>query len=242
MSKCGRTSPGKPLCYSAPTVTFNFTLPADLVFIFDMDGVVIHSTALHTVAWEQYLDNLNIPSAGIMSRMLGKRNDQIVLDIFGDTLTPEEVAEHGFAKERLYRELMAPVFEENLVPGVVDFIQAAHAAGVRIALATNAEPLNVDFVLGRAGVLDCFRAIVDGHQVSKPKPDPEVYLEAAKRLGAAPQRAVVFEDSPGGMQAAKTAGARLVGLLTTLTEAPLADLAIPDFRDPRLMDWLRQLR
>ena len=108
-------------------------------------------------------------------------------------------------------------------------------------LATNAEPENVDFILGGAGLLDCFQALVDGHQVSRPKPDPEVFLTAAQRLGVDPTHCVVFEDSPGGMQAARAAGARVVGLLTTLQEAPLADLSIPNFLDPGLLPWLQGL-
>jgi beta-phosphoglucomutase len=107
-----------------------------------------------------------------------------------------------------------------------------------LALGTNAEPLNVDFVLRRAGLDGYFQAIVDGHQVSRPKPDPEVYLEAARRLGVPPADCIVFEDSPGGMAAARAAGARLVALLTTLDEAPAADIAVPDFTSPLLSQWL----
>lgn len=207
-----------------------------------MDGVIINSTATHTLAWEEYLKRHDIRDDGIMARMLGKRNDQIVHDIFGAGLSSEEAAEHGFAKERLYREMMAPVFAEHLVPGVVDFIWSASDAGIPLALATNAEPLNVEFVLDGAGVRECFLAIVDGLQVSKPKPDPEVYYEATRRLGMAPRNCVVFEDSPGGMEAARASGARLVALLTTLQSAPTSDLAVPDFLDPELGDWLMQQR
>jgi HAD superfamily hydrolase (TIGR01509 family) len=137
---------------------------------------------------------------------------------------------------------MAPVLERHLVPGVQAFVRAAHSAGIPCALATNAEPKNVEFVLGGAGLLSCFQALVDGHQVSRPKPDPEVFLTAARRLGADPRHCVVFEDSPGGMQAARAAGARVVGLLTTLGEAPLADLSIPNFLDPGLLPWLQGLQ
>lgn len=206
-----------------------------------MDGVIVESTALHTRAWEEYLDSLGIPSEGIMKRMLGKRNDQIVRDVFGPDLPADEVFRHGADKERLYRKLMGPVELEHLVPGVQDFVRAAHSAGIPCALATNAEPENVDFILRGAGLLDCFQALVDGHQVSRPKPDPEVFLTAAQRLGVDPTHCVVFEDSPGGMQAARAAGARVVGLLTTLQEAPLADLSIPNFLDPGLLPWLQGL-
>lgn len=223
-------------------MTHPYAFPAGLAFIFDMDGVIIDSTHLHTTAWEQYLANLSVPSDGILQRMLGKRNDQIVTSIFGPNLPQPEIDHHGYAKEALYRELMDPIFELHLVPGVVDFARAASAAGVPLALGTNAEPLNVEFVLRRAGIAPLFRATVDGHQVARPKPDPEIYLEAARRLGVPPANCIIFEDSPGGMAAARAAGARLVALLTTLDEAPLADLAIPNFTDPRLPAWLAAQR
>lgn len=216
-------------------------LAAGLGFIFDMDGVLIESTKLHTEAWERYLKRQGISNPDVMSRMLGKRNDEIVVALFGEGLAHEEIVEHGAAKERLYREMMGPVLGDHLVRGVTEFVHAANAAQIPCALATNAEPLNVDFVLAGAGLKDSFRAIVDGHQVERPKPDPEVVLKAAAGLGLHPANCIVFEDSPGGMRAARDAGARLIGLLTTLEQAPLADLAIADFRDPGLIPWLSTL-
>lgn len=203
-----------------------------------MDGVLVDSTALHTVAWERYLARLGVDGDGIMQRMLGKRNDQIVRELFGASLSGGETARHGAAKEAMYRELMAPVFERHVVPGAADFVHEAARAGLPLGLGTNAEPLNVEFVLRRSGLEGRFQAIVDGHQVSRPKPDPEVYLEVARRLGVEPRNCVVFEDSPGGMAAARAAGARLVALLTTLEAAPEAALAIRDFTDERLRPWL----
>jgi len=211
-----------------------------VALIFDMDGVIIHSTPLHTLAWQIYLERLGIPSDGILQRMHGKRNDQIVTDIFGDSLSSAEVSEHGFAKERLYRELMANRIHENLVPGLQELLDQTQ--GVPRGLATNAEPLNVDFVLDGAGIRHHFQAVVHGHQVSRPKPDPEVFLRVAALLGYAAANCVIFEDSPSGIIAARAAGARVVALETTRCGFPEADLCIPDFRDPRLLPWLAQQR
>jgi len=231
---------GPALWYSVTEVCVSLELPPGCAFLFDMDGVLIESTALHTVAWERYLERFGIPSAGVMARMLGKRNDDIVRDLFGTELSAAEIQRHGADKEALYREMMAPVFEEHVVTGVREFVRAARAAGIPCALATNAETANVDFVLERTGLKGCFQAAVDGNQTARPKPDPEVFLTAAARLGVEPARCVVFEDSPGGMRAARAAGARVVGLLTTLAEAPLADLAVANFLDPRLGPWLKE--
>lgn len=220
----------------------NLTVAPGIAFIFDMDGVIVESTDFHEKAWDAYLARFGILADDVMGRMLGKRNDQIVREIWGPGLTEAEVVGHGAAKEQMYRDLMAPALEAHLVPGVREFVRAAHALGVPIALATNAEAPNVDFVLGGAGILSLFQTTVDGGQVTHPKPDPEVFLTAAARLGVAPANCVVFEDSPGGMQAARQAGAHLAGLLTTLDAAPQADLAIPDFLDPQLLPWLSTLQ
>ena len=211
-----------------------------LALIFDMDGVVLHSTDLHMKAWVLYLERNGVKDTSVIYRMLGKRNDQIVHDIFGPHLPEAEVIEHGAAKERLYRELMTPVLEESYVAGVREFLQAAHEEGIPLALATNAEPLNVDFVLDHAGLRPMFSAIVDGSQVTHAKPHPEVFLTAAAQIGIEPHNCVIFEDSPGGIQAALSAGGRVVGLLTTEKEYPQAALTMTDFTDARLLPWLAQ--
>ena len=218
------------------------TLSPGLAIIFDMDGVLIHSTALHTQAWITYLERHGVQDTSVIFRMLGKRNDEIVYDVFGHDIPEEVMIEHGAAKERLYRELMAPVLEGHFVAGARELVRAAHARAIPLAVATNAEPLNVDFVLDGAGLRPFFDAIVDGHQVTHAKPHPEIYLAAAARLGIAPANCVIFEDSPGGVKAALAAGGRVVALLTTEKNFPQAALCIPDFADPRLLPWLAAQR
>jgi HAD superfamily hydrolase (TIGR01509 family) len=216
------------------------TFSRGLALIFDMDGVVIQSTGLHMKAWITYLERNGVRDTSVIFRMLGKRNDQIVHEIFGTGLSEAEVVEHGAAKERLYRELMTPVLEQSYVAGVREFLRAAHARGIPLALASNAEPLNVDFVLDHAGLRSLFSAIVDGSQVTHAKPHPEVFLTAAGRIGVEPRNCVIFEDSPGGIQAALSAGGRVVGLLTTEKAYPQAELTMPDFTDPKLLPWLAE--
>lgn len=218
------------------------SLARGLALIFDMDGVLLHSTELHTRAWVTYLARHGIEDTSVIYRMLGKRNDQIVYDVFGKDLSEEVMLEHGAAKERLYRELMAPALEQHYVPGVRELLHAAHQQGIPLALATNAEPLNVDFVLDGSNLKPLFTVIVDGHQVVNAKPDPEIFLTAAARLGVEPRNCIIFEDSPGGVQAALSSGGRVVALLTTEREYRQAALAIADFTDPRLVSWLAAQR
>ncbi len=217
-----------------------------LALIFDMDGVILDSNPVHWDAWRQYTQRFGIELTPAMSeRMYGKRNDEIVRDFFGDHLDPETIAAHGAAKEELYREMMAARLNTSLVPGVTNLLQ--NRVGTATGLATNAEPANVDFVLSqvRAGDIplrDCFRVVVDGHQVTRPKPDPEVYLLVAERLGVDPRNCVVFEDSHAGLEAARASGARVVALRTTHREFKNIDLAVDNFRDPELLRWLEAQR
>jgi beta-phosphoglucomutase len=201
-----------------------------------MDGVIVHSTPVHNRAWEIYLAQHGIAPGEIENRMHGLRNDDIVRDYFGDDLDEEAVHRHGADKERLYRELMRPELERWVVPGVREFLEAHR--GVAKAVASNAERPNLDFILDESGLRPHFQFVVDGHQAPRPKPFPDIYLAAAALLGTDPTNCIVFEDSLAGVQAAYEAGARVVGLTTTLATLPRVDLAVPDFRDPALMAWL----
>jgi len=205
--------------------------------IFDMDGVIIHSNPVHREAWVQYNRRFGIETDDAMlQRMLGRRNDEIIRDFFGGNVAVAEVAAHGAAKEALYREIIGSRVNEALVPGVREFL--ARHQDMPVGLATNAEPANVEFLFDRAGLRPFFGAVVDGHQVANPKPHPDVYLKAAELLGVAAANCVVFEDSHSGIQAARAAGMRVVGVRTTHDELPGVDLEIDDFRSPALEPWL----
>ena len=211
-------------------------LRAPFAFLFDMDGVIIDSTNTHTLAWQEYLKRHGIEQPYIAERMLGRHNDEIVAEFFGTGLDPESVVQHGAAKEALYRELMLPQLNAKLVPGAVEFLR--EWAEVPKAVASNAEPQNVEFVLREAGLADCFDHVLSGNDVERPKPAPDVYLEAAERLGGEPKQCIVFEDSPAGVEAGRRAGMRVVAVLTTVPHFDTVELAIDHFRDPRLKAWL----
>lgn len=213
-------------------------LPPGMAMVLDMDGVIVDSNPLHVQAWTLYNRRFGIDAGeALRQRMYGRRNDEIVRDFFGARLSPAEIAAHGAAKEELYREMLGPQLTEVWVPGVREFLQR-HAAKP-VGLATNAEPANVDFILDRGGLRAFFQVVVAGHQVLHPKPHPEIYLRAAGLLSVAPRNCIVFEDSFSGVEAARAAGTRIVGLRTTHRELPGADLAIDDFRSPELEAWLR---
>ena len=205
-------------------------------FLFDLDGVVIDSMPLHTKAWGVYLHRHGVTVDELVARMHGRRNDDIVAMFFGSDLTAGQIHAHGAAKEKLFREMMQPRLSDYLVPGIREFLEKY--ADVPTALASNAEPLNIDFVLDGAGLRGYFDVIVDGHQVERPKPFPDIYLRAAQLLGIAAEDCVVFEDSPAGIEAGRRAGASVVGVETHTGALPPVDLLIRDFRDSKLEEWL----
>ena len=214
-----------------------------LAFVFDLDGVIVDSNRVHSDCWRAYLrrHGLKTPE-GFDQMMFGRHNSEIVRLVFGQGLDPAEIDRHGAEKEKLYREMMGPVLDRHLVPGLAAFLRRHD--GVPMAVATNGEPANAAFILERGGLRAFFRVVIDGAQVERPKPDPEIYLQAAERLGVTPANCIVFEDSITGVKAARAAGTRVVAIETTHRASELAPVAISirNFLDPALEPWLSAQR
>ncbi len=208
-----------------------------LALIFDMDGVIVDSNPTHRRAWELFNRRYGLETTEAMhQRMYGKHNAEIVRDYFGPHLDDAAVAALGAAKEELYRELAARGIEQMLVPGVRAFLE--EHSGRPMGVGSNAEPANVEFVLERSGLRPFFQAVVDGHQVRHPKPDPEVFLMVAERLGAVPANCIVFEDSPTGVHAALAAGMKVVGIRTTFGDLSGTSINVDNFLSGKLREWL----
>lgn len=205
--------------------------------LFDLDGVLVHSMPLHTEAWRRYLEKLGITVKDIEHSMHGKRNPELVREWFGGHLAEDAVLEHGAAKERLFRDLMqAEDPAQFRVPGLLAFLE--RHKDLPKAIGSNAEAANIEFVLDYLGLRRFFDVVVNGHEVKRPKPFPDIYLRAAERLGVEPSHCIVFEDSPPGVEAGRAAGMRVVVVETTPTEFEGYNLRVRDFLDPRLEPWL----
>jgi len=192
---------------------------------------------LHTLAWERYLAGLGIRVENLEQRMHGKRNSELVRDLIDAHLPDDVIFHHGAEKERLFREMMiADGLVQYEIPGVSEFL--ARHREVPKAVASNAELQNIDFVLDRFALREYFPVTVNGMQVARPKPFPDVYIEAARRLNMPPQQCIVFEDSPTGVTAGAAAGMRVVGVETTPTTFQGIALKIKDFLDPALEPWI----
>ena len=192
-----------------------------------------------TLAWERYLARLGIAVENLEQRMHGKRNSELVRDMIGANLPADVVFQHGAEKERLFRELMiADGLSRYEIPGIREFLD--RYPDLPKAVASNAEPQNIDFVLDQFNLRGYFPITVNGMQVARPKPFPDVYLEAARRLNTPPARCIVFEDSPTGVEAGRAAGMRVVAVETTPTTFHGVQLEIKDFLDPALDPWMKE--
>jgi beta-phosphoglucomutase len=206
-------------------------------FLFDMDGVIVDSNPQHRLAWEAFNRSYGLETTEAMhDRMYGRRNDRIVRDFFGDGLSAEEVEARGTAKEAVYRKMIAGRVESMLVPGLRDFLDRYRDTPK--AIASNAEAANIDFLMDESGLRPYFAVVLNGHQVSHPKPDPEIYLRAAELLQVRPAACIVFEDSHSGVEAGRAAGMKVIGISTTHGYLPGTELTVDNFKNGDLQAWL----
>lgn len=191
--------------------------------LWDLDGVLVDTAGLHYQAWHQLLSELGRSlSEEEFRRTFGLRNDLILREMLGEA-SDEEVERLSERKEALFRQHAAG--RVSPLPGAVELVRRAQDEGRRMALVTSTPRANIDLVLTGAGLAGAFDTIVAAEDVSRGKPDPEGYLLAARRLGVAPERCLVIEDAPGGIEAARRAGMRSLAVTTT---RPRQDLAAAD--------------
>ncbi|RMD79641.1 MAG: HAD family hydrolase, partial [Lentisphaerae bacterium] len=153
----------------------------------------------------------------------------IIPELFGWTDDPAEIRRLADMKEAIFREQIREQGIEPL-PGVVTLLQTLQSHGIPPAIGTSTPAANLECILEITGLAPYFAARVCSEDVTRGKPDPEVFLQAARRLGADPTRCVVFEDAPVGITAAKAAGMHCVAVATTRAPEQLrqADLVLPD--------------
>jgi HAD superfamily hydrolase (TIGR01509 family) len=185
-----------------------------MVFIFDMDGVVVDNHFFHLQAWVEFGRRHGIVITETEFRKhFGSTNLTVLKSLFGDSITKSDIDLFGNEKESIYRELYSSSIEP--VTGLPSFLKYASDKGVRIALATSAPVENVNFTLKATGLQKYFNIVTDSSMVSRGKPDPQVYLITAAKLGVKPSECIVFEDSIPGIQSAINAGMHVIGVATT---------------------------
>ena len=180
--------------------------------LWDLDGTLIDSEEFHWIAWRDTLANCgtSITREQFLSSF-GQRNDAVISQLVGAAATPDRIGEIANAKERLYRDLIRKNGIPPL-PGVVSWLRRLHEQGWFQAIASSAPRLNIDAVLDALGSAQYFEGIVSAEEVQRGKPDPEVYLTAASRVNTPPARCIVVEDAAAGIEGARRAGMRSIGI------------------------------
>ncbi len=185
-----------------------------MVLIFDMDGVVVDNSEWHLKAFAEFgkRHGLNITKQGY-SKHFGTTNHMIMNSLFNRQLTNGEIDLLANEKEKIYRDMYVPFIKP--AAGLPAFLEYAHNHNIPVALATSAPPENVDFTLNATGLKKYFSILTDSSMVKHGKPDPEIYLLTAAKLGVKPSDCIVFEDSMAGIKSALDAGMRVIGVATT---------------------------
>ena len=193
-------------------------------FVFDMDGVIVDTNPYHKIALRHFAEKYGyqLDEEGLIKKIYGRTNKEWIPNLFGRSLSSEEVARYGEEKEKLFRDL----YEKDIVEvlGLTNFLEKARQLKVTMAIGTSAPRSNVDFVLKHTGIGKFFSVILDESHVNHGKPSPEIYLNCAAALKLPPAQCIVFEDSLSGVAAGKAAGCPVVGIATTHTAEELGTI------------------
>lgn len=199
-------------------------------YIFDLDGVIVDTAKFHYIAWKKIGEEFGFSLTHELNEQLKgvSRVDSLqkILGWAGVSVSQEKFDELATRKNEDYLSYVARMDENDILPGVKSFLENLRCNGKKIALGSASK--NARLILEKTGIISLFDQIVDGNDVTKAKPDPEVFIIAAQKIGVPNAECVVFEDSEAGIQAAKTAGMKAIGIGSpdVLTQA---DEVFPDF-------------
>ncbi|BEP96820.1 HAD family phosphatase [Acidovorax sp. sif1233] len=213
--------------------------------IFDMDGTMIDSMPWHAKAWVEFTRRrgMDIDVPDLMARTTGRNGTECIRELLGRDVPQDEADALTREKEDIYRELFGPRFTE--VAGFRRFAAQLGERGLKVAVGTAGDIHNVQFAMTRLGLEPAPLAIVRGDEGLPGKPQPAIFLEAARRIGASPAHCIVFEDAPFGIEAARRAGMRAVAICSTHSAQELAGphvlAAVRDYTELMNTDFLESL-
>jgi HAD superfamily hydrolase (TIGR01509 family) len=212
--------------------------------LFDWDGVLVDSSRFHELSWEALARESGLPlPEGHFRRGYGMKNEQIIPDLLRWTQEPAEVERLSRRKEVHFRELVRR-HGIGPLPGVREWLARLDAAGIPRVIASSTHRENITTILALIG-LGGFADVVAAEDVTLGKPDPQVFLVAARRVGVPPERAVVFEDTHAGIAAARAGGMRVVAVAGThpaerLGEADLVVERMDELSVEQLGEWFQR--
>jgi beta-phosphoglucomutase len=178
--------------------------------IFDLDGVIVDSHPLHKRAWRSFLAYIGkeVSDSDLNFIFEGRRRREILIHFLGN-LSDAEIQEYGIKKDNFFYQVSG---EMEPVVGTVEFIKGLKQAHLPMGVATSASRQRAEWTLEKLEIADCFHILVTGDEVAKGKPDPAIYRLAAGRLSIRPEFLLAIEDSVSGVQSAKSAGLRCLGI------------------------------
>ncbi len=183
-------------------------------FIFDLDGVLVDTAQYHFLAWRRLAQTLGIDfdekDNEALKGVSRRESLEKILSWGQVTLEADRFEDLMTQKNQWYLEFVAGLQPEDALPGALDFLALSAQLNLKIGLGSASK--NAPMILDKLGISNRFDAVVDGTQVSKGKPDPEVFLIGAERLKLQPQEIAVFEDAAAGIQAARSGGFKSVGV------------------------------
>jgi beta-phosphoglucomutase len=216
-------------------ITYDILMAVEpLGVIFDVDGVLVDSYRPHLESWQRAVKKRGLSmSEADFARTFGKRSREIIAQLWPGKFEDAAIQRLDEEKEAEYREILRANFPE--MEGASDLIAALHAARFKLAIGSSGPPENVELVRRTIRHGELLSAAVSGKDVTRGKPDPEVFLTAARKLEIEPTRCAVVEDAPVGLEAARRAGMAAIGLTGTAPREALAKYAHV------VVDSLRQL-
>ena len=199
-------------------------------FLFDLDGVIVDTAKYHYLAWKDLAQELSIPFTiqdnELLKGVSRMRSFEIILSLGNRTMSEEEKTAYCTKKNDVYLSYIDTLTKEDVLPGARDFLVAAKASGIGVALGSASK--NAPRILQKLELTELFDAIMDGTTVSAAKPDPEVFTKGADALGLPWENCIVFEDSVAGIEAAHAGGMKAVGV-GRKEDLPSADTWISTF-------------
>lgn len=201
--------------------------------IFDLDGVICFTDKYHYQAWKALADRLGIYfDEKINDRLRGvsrMASLEIILERSDKTYTQEEKEAFAEEKNNLYKELLKDMTEADLSEEVKTTLEELRNRGYKLSIGSSSK--NTKFILGQIGLGDFFDAIADGTDITKSKPDPEVFFKSAEKLGLEPTQCAVVEDAKAGIEAAKAAGMTALALFGDAQKCGEEDYNLAGFSD-----------
>ena len=200
--------------------------------IFDMDGVLSDTGPVHFESWVKMTSEIGVEfTKEFFEKIFGQQSPEIIRKLMGPNVDEITIEKWANLKEKYYRDMVKDQLKP--LPGVIELIKELYDLKFKLAVGSSGPRENVELLLTSLKIKRFFNAVITAAEIKRGKPEPDVFLEAAKRVKIKPNKCVVIEDAPVGIESAKRAGMKCIALTTTHPEKELynADLIVKDLSE-----------